>query len=290
MRVATPGSIVIYRTRRCATVAHMIIGRRTRWRVLAAMGAIVAGTSILAGCGDRSTTPDADPAKLVGKTYLSTEVQGPQIPGGGPLLLAFGKGTISANAGCNGHGGAVAFTGGVLTTGNLVGTMMACPPPRDGADRWVTDLFGSPLSWHLDGTTLTLQRGDRKVTLAERRERPVVGTRWRVSALVTDAAVSTSAALENSKPYFEIAGDGAFAGSTGCNRMTGRARVDGDRIHLSPIATTRRACDPETADVERTVLAALRDEVIVEVDGDEMRLTNAANSAVGLRLTASGIA
>ncbi|EGD53559.1 META domain-containing protein [Gordonia neofelifaecis] len=265
----------------------MSIGRRMRARVAGSAAVVIAVVGAVTGCTDDDSTVPSDPAALVGNTYLSSQVNGPQIPGGGPLVLAFTKGQLSANAGCNGHGGSVAFDGDTMTTGNLVGTMMACPPPRDGADRWVSNLLGSPLTWHLDDQTLTLSRGDQQVTLVERQNRPVVGTRWQVTALVADDAVSTSAALRKSEPYFEIADDGRLSGSTGCNRMTGTAQVDGDRITFSPIATTRIACDPETTEVERTVLAALDGAATVEVDGDDMSLTNVAHGDVGLRLKAA---
>ncbi|QJP13571.1 META domain-containing protein [Starkeya sp. ORNL1] len=55
----------------------------------------------------------------------------------------------------------------------------------------------------------------------------------------------------------EIAGDGRISGTGGCNRIMGKARVEGATITLGPLATTRMACSPAVMDQERKFLAAL---------------------------------
>ncbi|MGB3697964.1 MAG: META domain-containing protein [Gordonia sp. (in: high G+C Gram-positive bacteria)] len=258
--------------------------RRPRWLVVAA-AALVAITA--AGCADDGSGAPTDPARLVGKTYLSQQVDGEPIPGGGPLEVSFLPGSLAATAGCNRHSGAVRFDGDTMTAGQLVSTMMACAQPADGADRWLSDLFGAPLTWQLDGTTLTLSRGSLRVKLVERTNRPVIGTRWQVTALVEHDAVTSSKVLDESKPYLLIDASGAVSGSTGCNRMTGTATVTDDTVTFAPLATTRMACDAETSAVERSVLTALTGETKVVVDGDHLTLTNVADRSVGLRLTAA---
>lgn len=294
------GSIVIYRTRLSATVAHMSIRhraksadsrrrpRRGRSTLLGVAIAIVTAAAALTGCDDPEPTATTDPAELVDKTFVSTESSNRTIPGGGPLVLRFTKGNLSANAGCNGHGGTVAFDGDKMTAGRLMGTMMACSPPRDGVDGWVTELFSAPLTWRLTGTELVLTRGEQKVVLQEQQNRPVVGTRWQVTSIVKQEAQSSSVLLQKLKPYFRIAPDGSLTGDTGCNSMTGSAKVDGDDVDFSPIATTRKACDAETTAIEQAILTALRDKTTVKVDGDDMTLRNVADGNVELRLTAVG--
>ncbi|WP_290852096.1 META domain-containing protein [Gordonia sp. (in: high G+C Gram-positive bacteria)] len=262
--------------------------RRPRRRVGSALVGAVLVASTLAGCSDSDAETPTDPADLSGHTYLSNTVIGAPIPGGGPLVLSFDKNRMSANAGCNGHGGEVTFDGDTMTPGPLAGTMMACAPPHDETDRWVADLFGAPLTWHLDGTELTLSRGDQRVLLTEQQNRPITETRWQVTALVKNAGVTSSTVLEQRKPFFRIGTDGKLTGNTGCNSMTGTATVTGDVVDFSGIATTRMACEPEVAEVEQTVLAALNGPATVTVDGDEMSLTNRADGSVGLRLTAVG--
>ncbi|GEE03090.1 META domain-containing protein [Gordonia spumicola] len=257
------------------------------------MLALVAAASLaLAACGSDSSGSTSDPAALVGKTYVSDEATDRVVPGGGPLTVAFGEnGQISVNGGCNGQGGTATFDGDTMTVGPMVGTMMACPPPHDTVDAWITKLFGEPLTWSLDSRTLTLTRGDQRISLNERVTRAIAGTTWTVTALVRNEAVESSAVLDRVKPTLRIGGDGVFTGFTGCNQMRSDATVTGSgsdqTIRFGAIATTRKMCAPEVTDVERAVLAVLDGDVTAEVDGDSLRLTNVKDSTIGLRLTAT---
>lgn len=134
-----------------------------------AFACVVAAVSIATACGDSgSSSGQLDPNVMVGKNYSSTSVTGTQIPGGGPLEVSFPEaGRISTTAGCNRHNGAVTFTDDTFRANKLASTMMACPPPRDGADNWLNDFLSDSVTWKLDGATLTLSHGATKVVLAE---------------------------------------------------------------------------------------------------------------------------
>lgn len=255
---------------------------------LAVLLTLAATTAACAG--DGAATPPQDPAVLTGRAFVSTAVSGPPIPGGGPLVVEFPEsGRIAATAGCNRSVGAVDLGDGVVRADRLASTLMSCPPPIDGADTWLSDLFAAQPRWHLDGDVLTLDGGDVSVSLLDRTvadpDRPVVGTQWVLTELVTAAAVSTSRVLEEAAPTLTVAADGTVSGSTGCNRFTGNATV-GDTLMFGPLATTRAACpDAELARIESAVLAVLSGEVRYAVEGARMRLT-AADGVTGLGYTA----
>lgn len=258
-------------------------------RAVATGAALVA---VLASCGGSDGDSTADPGQLVGKTYVSTDAAEAGIPGGGPFVLSFGTNDrISANAGCNGHGGTVTFDGDTLTAGPLMGTKMACPPPHDTADTWVTELFDGPLTWSLDGRTLTLSRGKLTVALDQRVDRAVAGTTWRVKSLIADDGITSSRVLDDIAPTITMTAEGTLRGFTGCNQMNGEATVSGSgttqKVAFGPIATTRKACVGEAGDIERAILAVLAGEATATVDGDRMRLTNVENPSIGLELTVS---
>ena len=262
---------------------------------IAAAAVALAAAAALSSCSSDSDAGShdsaVDPSALVGKTYLTNDAGNQSIPGGGPLVLSFpDANTVSANAGCNGLGGPVTFEGDTLTAGRLMGTMMACPPPRDGADAWVTDLLSAPLTWSLEGRTLTLARGDRTVVLNQRVDRTVAGTNWLVTGVVSPSGLERSVAIERAKATLTIGADATVRGWSGCNDMRGEATVtakgDDQLVRFGPIATTRRACaDPEIAEVERAVLAVLSGDVEASVEGDELSLTNVRERSTGLRLT-----
>ncbi|MEY9852360.1 heat shock protein HslJ [Leifsonia sp. EB41] len=56
------------------------------------------------------------------------------------------------------------------------------------------------------------------------------------------ALVGTWGSTAASQPNLTIENDGAFSGSDGCNRLTGKGSVDGDTITFGPIASTLMAC------------------------------------------------
>lgn len=256
-------------------------------RIAAAVLGLLAIAAV-SGCSSNSETPDpvADPA---GRVFISTQVDGTPIPGGGPLSLDFTTpGLVAATAGCNTASGTVEFTDGKITTDTMASTMMACEPAVMESDAWVTTFLSAQPSWTLSGDTLTVTTDTITVTLADKKvvdpDRPVQGTAWTVTSLITTDAVTSSLALETSAPELTIAADGSVTGSTGCNRMTGSATVTDTTITFAPMGTTRMACEPEVADIERHVLTVLDGEVTVAVDAATMTLRKPDGN--GLILTA----
>ncbi len=90
-------------------------------------------------------------------------------------------------------------------------------------------------------------------------------TKW--SAIGIDGAVLN--AEKNPELAFET--DGAFGGSGGCNRFTGRAEMSGDQIEFPEnIAATLMACPPEAEQTERQFFDALQQVATYAVAGDSL--------------------
>lgn len=235
-----------------------------------------------------ANTVNADDRTLDGRTFVSVGVEGEQIPGGGPLTVQFDGGQISTFAGCNHGSGTADLSEGRIAT-QLATTMMGCPPPLGDADQWMSRFFDARPSWSLDGDTLVLQTDSATVTLQDKKvvhpDRPLTGTTWQVTSLVSSQSVSTSRALQDSKPTLTIADDGTVTGFTGCNQFNGHAEVSGTPaiIEFGPLATTRKACQEDIDDVERAVLRVLAGKVQTEIASDELRLSSADGYGLVLR-------
>lgn len=255
---------------------------------LSACGNTADGSDATASSATATASATASPADaLWGRTFLSTAVTGTTIPGGGPLEVAFPeRNKIAMSAGCNRGVGSVDLSDAVVKTGPIATTMMACPGEVAGADKWMTDLFAAQPGWALTGDVLTLTSPGVTVTLTDKTtadpDRPVVGTTWVVTTLITPDANTTSAALETSAPSLTIGQDGQVTGSTGCNRFSGPVRVGDSTITFGPLATSRMACPDDVAEVEQAVLHVLDGEVTYAVDGATMRLTKADGTGLGL--------
>lgn len=229
---------------------------------------------VMAAC---SSTAAADDPMLENRTFISEAVDGEQIPGGGPLTVSFTDGQISAHAGCNRGSGAADLSDGHLAVTQLATTQMGCPPPIGDADGWMARFLQARPAWTLNGDTLTLTTGAATVTLRDKKvvnpDRPLTGTTWQVTSLVSQDAVSASVALEQARPTLTINADGTAGGSTGCNQFSGPAEVSGTTVTFGPLAVTRRACIGDADEIERSILRVLDGPVQTGVDADQLRLT-----------------
>lgn len=216
------------------------------------------------------------------------QIDGDQIPGGGPLVVGFDNGRISAYAGCNHGSGPVDLADSVLVT-QLAITMMACPPPAGDADGWMVDFLQARPRWTLTGDTLTLTSGATTVTLRDKQavtpDRSLTGTTWLVTSLISPQSIVSSLALEQARPTLTIAADGTVTGWTGCNRITGRADLADapGAVEFGPLAVTRMACPDGLGEVEQAVLRALNGPVRTTIDADELQLKRDDGYGLALR-------
>ena len=131
-------------------------------------------------------------------------------------------------------------------------------------------------------SSLTLLVGKRTERSASER------TERRLETSVREAVVDPAgAAVCICEGADGASADGAVAGFTGCNDLSGHAAVTGDKIAFTGITTTQKACDAEVTRIERTVLDTLHGSATYRIDGNQLALTNDADPGVGLRLRAN---
>lgn len=240
-------------------------------------------TLAVAGCAPTAAADDATPD---GRTFVSVDVVGEQIPGGGPLTLGFADGRLSAFAGCNRGSGPADLSDGHLST-RLATTMMGCPPPLGDADSWMARFLEARPAWTLDADTLTLRTDAATVTLRDKSvvdpDRPLTGTSWRVDTLVDEQVVTTSAALEQAKPGLTIRTDQTVTGWTGCNTFYGRADIAGNIVTFGALNTSGPVCDGELGEIERSITRVLNGPVTASIDADRLTLTGAEGHGLVLR-------
>ncbi|MEV0246538.1 META domain-containing protein [Nocardia sp. NPDC050712] len=250
--------------------------------------------------GSEATDPTPSPSPTpttvapptpTGHTYISKEVQGPQIPGGGPLTLTFtADGRVSATAGCNTGSAPVTLDNHTVTAGQLASTLMGCDGDRARADEWMTALLASAPSWELKDNTLTLKNQDQTVVLLDKKiatpDKPLEFTVWRVTEIITPTARTASVAITESKPSLVLR-DNGVSGNAGCNNFSGKAPIDKSAgtttIDFKDFGTTRMVCQPDVMEVDTGVLRALNGKTTATVDADTLTLTNAEGNGLVLR-------
>jgi heat shock protein HslJ len=207
-----------------------------------------------------------------------------------PDVLAtatFSDGRVSGSAGCNRYMGAFALDGRSMRLTGIASTMRACPPPHSTVEAAFLSALDRVTGFALAAGRLDLLSADGAVLLRfePRPAIPLVGTTWSavgvnngrggVTSLVAGSAISAT-----------FAADGRVSGETGCNAFHGPYSLDGSRLRVGPLATTRRACpDEQLREQEGWLIGALERVATFSVDGDELEL-RAEDGAlqVGLRM------
>jgi len=70
----------------------------------------------------------------------------------------------------------------------------------------------------------------------------------------------------------EFDNEGNIAGNGSCNRFGGACKIEGNKIEVGPLRSTRRACEPEVMQQEHKFLALLAAVTAWAIDGDELIL------------------
>ncbi|MFJ8210170.1 META domain-containing protein [Streptomyces sp. NPDC096033] len=118
-----------------------------------------------------SATPPVPDAPLTVTDWAVTALDGSPVPAGAAGRARFALapgGTAGGSLGCNRFSAPVAVEGATVTFGPVTSTRMACEGPAGEVERAMTRLFGAgPLTWKVQGRTLTLTAPDGRTLTAE---------------------------------------------------------------------------------------------------------------------------
>lgn len=95
---------------------------------------------------------------------------------------------------------------------------------------------------------------------------PLAGSSWRPVPL------SGLAGADDARTFVAFGPGDGVSGFAGCNRFFGTFGQTGDRLVLSPLATTRKLCPPETMLKENKFLQLLKKTRRVAASLDELSL------------------
>lgn len=230
--------------------------------------------------------------QLDGRTFLGTKAD-PAAPGDVTgVRLTFRDGTLSASGGCNSMGGPYQVVDGILGTGQMAMTEMACEEPRMTMDTWLAALLpGAKLT--LDDDTLTLVKDGTTLTLVDeevaRPDLPLAQrTQWALDGIAqggADGAVSSVPVGVTAGITF--GGDQANV-AFGCNSGVGEVVIAESSLTFGPVGSTKMACDGPAGDVERVMQSVLSGEVAYTIDGDLLTITGADGTMLTFRGTQPG--
>lgn len=86
--------------------------------------------------------------------------------------------------------------------------------------------------------------------------------------------------IDTGQTSFVLSEDGRVATTIGCNRMAGKAEVEGDTISIGPLMSTKMACAEALMKQERLYGAALESARKWAVEDGMLKLKNAEGTVV----------
>ena len=223
---------------------------KTIWMILA----LSASTIILGAC----TSPTGNNISLPGTKWELLTLNDASPIQGTSLTLFFGTdGNAGGNAGCNTYGGSYTVNGSSLTFGPLISTMMACEPSIMDQEQAFLKGLGDTKSFEATSDKLTLKDSSGKELAVFSPFKPSsLEGEWEALSINNGKQAVVSVAIGTTVTAL-FGPDGSLSGNGGCNSYNSTYTVDGDKLSIGAISSTRKACEQAVMDQEQAYFAAL---------------------------------
>jgi heat shock protein HslJ len=225
----------------------------------------------------------AELSQLSGQTftldwYLDSSGKQVQVLPNTQITAEIADGRISGSAGCNSYGAEIQINGDQIKIGMAMTTMMACDEPIMQQEQAYLQNLDKVATYQLQDGVLTFSDAQGNVILSYSTLQPtsLTGTFWQMIGY-NNGKGGFSSGLLGSQVDAIFTEDGKLSGSAGCNRYNTSYQLDGDKITISPAASTRMMCaEPEgVMEQESAYLAALTNAATYTIKGDILTLTDA---------------
>lgn len=197
------------------------------------------------------------------------------VPQNMTVDATFAAGKVAGFGGCNTYTGPASIDGAKLTIGPVTATMMACLEPLSTVEGWYFAALGATASYTATAEKLTLFDKDGKevVVYQPGPANPLLGA-WIVDGY-NDGKSGVVPPIEGTELTATFTEDGTVSGSAGCNQYNGSYTLDGDKLSIGPLTTTKMACPEPIMAQEQAFLAALQSAASVAVEADRPVLRTA---------------
>jgi len=98
----------------------------------------------------------------------------------------------------------------------------------------------------------------------------IQGSEWTLTSIDGTAITATAT------PTLTIADDGRATGFNGCNRYFGPATIEGDKLTVAPLGSTRKFCGHTENELERKVNAVIGGPSEITLNGTTLVIKNDA--------------
>ena len=196
---------------------------------------------------EESPMPDLTNSSWQLTDYVDAEGHTQSALPDAPAFITFEDGQFSASTGCNGLSGSYEVDGQQISFQLGPMTMRACSEPQADQESGFLNGLHKAARYELKAGSLTLMDadGNQLLTFSEREPITLVGSSWQLLRF-NNGKNGMESNLTTEKITLVFGEDGKVSGNAGCNNFNGGYEVDGDKLTVGPLATTRKMCaEPE---------------------------------------------
>jgi len=259
---------------------HSIWGQKrrtaspTRSLLMPTLGAGIVIALLLSAC---SSAPES----LESASWQLTDLGGvPPIPGSVATIQFDATGSVNGTTGCNSYSGPYETQRADIEMGPLRTTLMACPGALGVQETAFFAVLERTTSYGIEGDTLTFfnSHSDTIATFT-RLSNELPGTAWDVTSYNTGTEAVRSLIIDTQITLL-FGEDGSVTGNASCNTYNGTYQLEGDRITIGPLATTRMACQEPQGVMEQEMqyLTALQNSAVWAISNTRLELRDSGGA------------
>lgn len=222
---------------------------------------------------DVSTTPDLPDGSWQLIEYGPAGTPIAVVPGSNVTITLDPDGKISGNASCNSYFGSYTLDGQSITISGVGSTEMACADEKlMQQEAAYLAALQAATGIGLAGDTLTIDYAGGQLRFSKvvpPATSPLEGTNWQLKSFINGDSVSSTVAGSTVTAVFA---DGKISGSAGCNQYNAEYTLTDQTLAVSPIVTTRMACEDALMGQEQQFTDALGTATGLLIDGNQLRL------------------
>jgi len=240
--------------------------KRCAGRTVAAL-AVLALVSV--GCGGSGS----DRSNLEASTWVLTPLAHRGSEARGEITATFDRGKVSGSGGCNSYSGTYTTKGSSMTISGVASTSAACAAPVMAAEQAYLAALGRTASYKAGDRALVLQGSDGAALLTyEASGGDAYQGSWNVVSFHSGSAITS---VDTGTRIHVVMAKNAMTGNGGCNDFNASVKVDGSKITIGPVSSSKKACSPEIDQQEQAFFAALAESVEWAATGTTLDLLRA---------------
>lgn len=195
------------------------------------------------------------------------------VPDAVKATAEFSADQISGSTGCNRFTGGYTTDGSTIDIGPLASTAMACVGEAMTVEAEYLARLDVVATFSIAEGTMTMSDGSGQVVLSYTESVPVTltGTNWSANGINTGTD-AVSGLVADTEVTAVFGDDGTISGNAGCNTYNGTYEVSEESMTIGPLATTKKACEPDVSAQEANYLAALGRVTTYMIRGDQLEL------------------